>query len=128
MIDLTRRQYEIDYAEAHNDLRPQIDGILSGSQDMGAPTSKKQDKSEFEAEASVLVDVPLQRRKGQGKVQAAAGKLAQLAAKRRFVEDKIIASVQSAYVALAASHEQWLQARQAVELAEETGRPRAPEL
>jgi outer membrane protein TolC len=119
VLDLTRRQYEVDYAEAHNDLRPQVDGVLSGSQDVGEPTSSKQDKSEFEAEASIFVDVPLQRRKGQGKMQAAQGKLSQLAAKRRFVEDKIVASVQSAYIARIAAYEQVLQTKEAVRLAEE---------
>jgi len=119
VLDLTRRQYEVDYAEAHNDLRPQVDAVLSGSQDVGEPTSYKRDKSEFEAEASLFVDVPLQRRKGQGKMQAAQGKLAQLAAKRRFIEDKIVASVQSAYISRIAAYEQVLQAKEAVRLAED---------
>ncbi len=118
-LDLTRRQYEVDYAQAHNDLRPQIDGILSGSQDVGEPTSYKQDKSEFEAEASIFVDVPLQRRKGQGKMQVAQAKLSQLSAKRRYVEDQIIVSVQSAYIALVSAYEQVVQTRKAVELAED---------
>jgi outer membrane protein TolC len=119
VLDLTRREYEVDFAEAHNDLRPQIDGVLSGSQDVGEPTSSKQDKSQFEAEAAIFVDVPLQRRKGQGKMQAAQGKLAQLAAKRRLVEDKIVVSVQSAYIARIAAYEQVLQTKEAVRLAEE---------
>ncbi len=118
-LDLTRRMYEVDYAEAHNDLRPQIDGVLAGSQDVGAPTSSKQDKSEFEAEASIFVDVALQRRKGQGKMRVAEGKLAQLAAKRRMIEDKIVADVQTAYIAMSATYEQYLQAREAVRLAED---------
>ncbi|QDT56020.1 Outer membrane efflux protein [Caulifigura coniformis] len=119
VLDLQRRQYEVDYAEAHNDLRPQVDGVLTGSQDMGEPTSSKGDKSEFEAEASLFVEVPLQRRKGRGKMQVVEGKLSQLAAKRRYVEDKIVASVQTAYIALASAHTQVLETREAVRLAEE---------
>jgi outer membrane protein TolC len=119
VLALTRRQYEVDYRQAQNDTRPNIDGVLTGSQDVGEPTSSKRDKSQFEAEASVFVDTPLQRRKGFGKMQAIEGKIAQINAKSRMVEDKIVAEVRAVYAAIEATAEQAVQAALAVKYAEE---------
>lgn len=119
VIGFVQQQLEVDRAQAQNLYLPDVDAVISGSQDMGEPTSKKDDKDEFELEAGLYVEVPLQRRKALGKLQAAEGKLSQLHAKRRMVADKISADVQSAYAALSAAYEQYMQARQAVELAED---------
>ncbi|MCA9114540.1 MAG: TolC family protein [Planctomycetaceae bacterium] len=120
--ELKRQQLQVDQNEAANGLLPAIDGYVTGSQDMGEPTSKKRDKSEFELEAGLLLDVPLQRRKARGKLMAVQAKLAQLAAKQRLMRDAIAADVQSAIAALLAAIEQVEQAREAVELAEELAR------
>ncbi|CAK9015272.1 Uncharacterized protein YbcI [Durusdinium trenchii] len=119
VLTFMQRQLEVDYAAAHNELRPSIDAVVTTSQDMGLPTSKKNDKGQFELDASILVDVPIQRRKARGKMQAIEGKISQLNAKRRFTEDKIVADVQGVYAGLLSAYEQVLQARQAVEYAEE---------
>jgi len=119
VLNAIRRQLGVDFAEAENDLRPNVDAVLAGSKDVGEPTSPKNDKGPFVLDASIFVEVPMQRRKAQGKMQAIRGKIAQLGAKRRLTEDKIITDVQSAYAGLAAAYEQVQQARQAVEYAEE---------
>lgn len=119
VLSLTRRKYDVDYQQARNDTRANVDGLLSGSQDVGAPTSPKRDKSQFETEASIFVDTPLQRRKGFGKMQAIEGKIAQLNAKTRMVEDKIVAEVRAVYAALEATVEQAAQAKLAVGYAED---------
>lgn len=121
-FNLKRQQLQVDRDEAANGLLPAIDGYMTGSQDMGEPTSKKRDKSEFELEAGLLLDVPLQRRKARGKLMAVQAKLAQLAAKQRLMRDAITADVQSAYAALRAAVDQVEQAHEAVELAEELAR------
>ena len=117
-LDLLVRRVKVDLAEARNDMLPTVDAQIVGSQDVGTPTSKKRDKSEFELEAGIFVDVPLQRRKAVGKVQASCGKLAQLAARRRFTIDKIRAEVQSAYTSLAAAGEKLDRARESRRLAD----------
>jgi len=99
-------------------LLPSVDAQLSGSQDVGEPTSSKRDKSEFELEAGLFFDMPVQRRKAIGKSQAARGKLMQVAAKRRFTEDKIVVDVQNAFAALTAAAARVKQAREARRLAE----------
>lgn len=118
-LDLIRRQLDVDLAEAHNELRPAVDAVVSGSQDTGAPTSDKRDKSEFELEAALFVEVPIQRRKARGKMAAVEGKQAQLAAKRQLVENKIVIDVQTAYAALEGAYTQATESRKAVKYAED---------
>lgn len=117
-LSLMDQQLRIDLRNARNLCRPQFDAVAVGSQDVGAPSDpKKDDKSPFEMEAGVLASVPLQRRKAIGKQMAVEGKLAQIRAKTQFTQDKIVAEVQSASVALNAAWEQLEQAHQALELA-----------
>jgi outer membrane protein TolC len=118
VLDLLAERIDVDFSVARNDLLPTIDAQLSGSQDVGAPTSSKRDKSQFELEAGLFVDVPVQRRKAQGNMQAARAKLAQLSAKRQFTENKIVAEIQSAFAALQAAFDRLEKARESVRLAE----------
>ncbi|MFN5899609.1 MAG: transporter, partial [Planctomyces sp.] len=82
LLDLVRRQVQIDYSNASNYMQPELNAVLWGSQDVGAPASKKGDKSDLEAEASLLLDVPVERRKARGKMSETQAKLSQLTAKR----------------------------------------------
>ena len=107
----------VDYNEAANEALPQIDAQFTGSQDMGKPTSKKRDKSRFELEAALYFEVPLQRRKARGKMIATGAKLAQLRAKREFVESKVIADVQAASIAISAAYDRVLKTRESLRLA-----------
>ncbi len=116
-IELQLRQLQVDYAEARNQTRPGLDAQLIGSQDVGEPTSSKRDKSEFELEAGLFFEVPVERRKGLGKMQAVQGKMAQVVAKRRLVQDKVSAEVQTVYAGLIQSRLEALNARRAVQLA-----------
>ncbi len=119
VLDLMHQQLEVDYSQAHNEFRPAIDGFLAGAQDMGLPTSKKQDKSQFELEAGLVVDVALQRRKSRGKMGAVQGKLAQVSAKRRITQDKIAVEMQQAYIALVAARDRVSRARESQQLADQ---------
>ena len=122
LLNLSRRKLDVELAQARNELKPSIDAYMSTSQDMGQRASPNNDKGEFEMEASVFLDVPLQRRKAQGKIQSVEAKLAQLNAKRRMIEDKISVDVQLAYAGLITAYEQAEQAAKAVELATELAR------
>lgn len=119
VIDTLWEQLDVDLQQAYNLLQPDVSAVMWGSQDMGAPSSAKMDKSPFEMEAGLYVDVPLQRRKARGKITALEAKMQQLAAKRRMTVDKISVEVQSSYAALLAAFEQVKQTREAVALAEE---------
>ena len=119
MLDLLRQQVQVDYSEAVNQLQPELNAVLWGSQDVGAPTSSKRDKSPYESEASVHLDVPIQRRKARGKMTESQGKIAQLSAKRRITADKISIDVQMAHSALRSAWEQVERTREAVAYAED---------
>jgi outer membrane protein TolC len=86
---------------------------------MGKPTSPKNDKGPYELEALVNLDVPLQRRKARGKIASVEGKLAQIAAKTRFTQDKISIEVENARVGLMAAFDALEQARRSVELGQQ---------
>ncbi|MEZ6125417.1 MAG: TolC family protein [Planctomycetaceae bacterium] len=116
-IDFQLQKLKVDYSEACNQTLPGLDAQLTGAQDVGTPASSKRDKSEFELEAGLYFDVPVQRRKGQGKMQATQSKMVQVAAKRRLLQEKIAAEVQAAYAGMIQSRQEALKAREAVQLA-----------
>lgn len=117
-LGLAIDRVDVELAEAGNDLLPNVNAVLVGSQDMGEPTSSKRDKSEFELEAAVLVDVPLQRRKARGKLTSLEAKRAQLSQKRRLTEDKIGTDIEVAIAAVQAAYERVERTREARELAD----------
>ncbi|GIW97077.1 MAG: transporter [Pirellulaceae bacterium] len=119
LLNLVLRQLRVDYALAANEMRPTIDAVVTASQDVGEPTSPKNDKGDFELETALLVDVPVQRRKARGKMRAIQGKMAQLDAKRQLAADKIVTEVQAARAGVDTAREQVYQARDAVRRAEE---------
>lgn len=117
-LDLSIERIDVELLESRNDLLPNVDAIVIGSQDVGEPTSKKRDKSEFELEAAIVLDVPLQRRKARGKITSLEAKRAQLAQKRRLSEDKIRAELSVAIAGLKAAYERVQRTSEAQELAE----------
>ena len=116
-IDILRREIDVDYASARNDFRPQVDALVTGSQDTGTPTSSKNDKGPFELEAGLYAEVPIQRRKARGKMSALEAKVSQIIAKRRMLEDKIATEIQSTHAALSAAWQRIGKARESVRLA-----------
>jgi outer membrane protein TolC len=119
VLDILRQQIQVDYSEAVNQLQPEVNAVLWGSQDVGEPSSKKGDKTPFESEAAVYLDVPIQRRKAQGKMTESQAKIAQLSAKRRITADKIGVDVQMAYAAIVSAWEQVDETGEALKYAED---------
>ncbi|HBN77124.1 MAG TPA: transporter [Planctomycetaceae bacterium] len=119
VMDFLRKQLQLDFSAAQNETRPTIDTQWIASQDIGQPTSPKNDKGEFVLEASVFMDVPLQRRKARGKMFAIEGKMTQLQAKRKMTEDKIAVEVQTVHTAMQAALKRYVSTKQAVEYAED---------
>ena len=115
-LDIVREQVEVDLSQAQNMLLPDLTATLDAAKDIGAPTPKG-DKTPFQLQAGLYFEVPLERNKAQGKIRELSGKLAQIAAKRRLLENKITIEVQDALSALATSHTRYLRARENTELA-----------
>lgn len=118
-LELQRELAEVDLDAGRNLRLPALNAVVDAAKDVGAPASKKGDKTPFELEAGVLIDVPLQRRKADGKIREARGKLAQIAAKREFVENKIEVQVRDAMSALATSYQRLRRARENLALAKQ---------
>lgn len=118
LLTIASRKASVELQQARNMMLPDVNAVMTASQDVGEPTSSKRDKSELELEAGFVVDVPLQRRAARGQIQAAQGKIAQIAAKRRLAEQKIAADVRSLMVALAADYLQIEQAQESVKLSQ----------
>lgn len=114
-----RREAEVDLALGRNQMLPGLNAAFESSQDVGGAASSKRDKSPFELEAGILLDVPLQRRKARGKIMESRGKIGQLSAKQRFTEDKIAIQVRDAISALATAYDRILKASESARLAKE---------
>jgi outer membrane protein TolC len=115
-LDIVRQQVEVDIAQAQNLFLPELTATLDAAKDVGEPTPSG-NKTPFQLEAGLYFNVPLQRNKAQGKLREAQGKLAQIAAKRRLVENKIVIEVQDALSDLTTSYERFLRARENAQLA-----------
>ena len=121
-INLLQHQLNIDHSEALNDTLPSVDLVMAASQDVGLRTSQKNDKGPFELDALLFVEVPLERRKARGKIQSVSGKISQLNAKRKLMEEKIVVEVESAFAGLIGAYKQAKQAEKAVGYAEDLAR------
>ncbi len=119
LIEFEIQQIRWDLQLACNQLLPQVDFSIQGSQDSGAPASSLRDKSPFELEAGLVGEVPYQRRKARGKIQASQGKIAILEQKRRFQQDKIAIELQAAHAELNATLETIRQAETAFQASQE---------
>lgn len=119
LIDLELQQIRWDIQLACNQLLPQVDFTIQGSQDTGAPASSLRDKSPFELDAGLVGEVPYQRRKARGRIQSSQGKLAIVEQKRRFQQDKIAIELQSAHAELQTTRETIRQAEAALRASQE---------
>lgn len=118
-IRLEREKTNVQLNYAKNLTLPELDGGLYASKDVGARASSKGDKTPFELEAGLYLEVPLQRRLGWGAIRAAEAELAQLRAEEQYAADFVTAKVRDAVVALEATYERITLAKQAVDLAKQ---------
>ncbi len=119
-LDFLREQTAVELAQSRNLLLPKVEARLESSKDVGGKTSSKGDKTPLELEAGLYGEVPLQRREAQGKIRAAEAKIAQIAAKRVYYENKIVSEVQDAYSALVTASQRAERARTFLELAQQS--------
>ena len=120
LINLDMQSLRLDLSLARNQTLPNVDMTLRASQDMGLQTSQTNDKEEFQLEAGIIGDVPIQRRKAFGKIQSAQAKMAQISQKYEFQRNKIGIELQSARNALDIAQQNVVAARELLKLANET--------
>ncbi|MFM7845731.1 MAG: TolC family protein [Planctomycetota bacterium] len=110
-------QVQVDLAAGQNQRLPSLNAVVEASKDVGGPIDKKNSMGPFALEAGLLFDVPLQRRKADGQIISAQGKLAQLSAKRRYTENKIATEVQDAVSGMITAYERVARAQRNTVLA-----------
>ena len=120
LINLDMQSLRLDLSLARNQTLPNVDMTLRASQDMGLQTSQTNDKEEFQLEAGIIGDVPIQRRKAFGKIQSTQAKIAQVMQKYEFQRNKIGIELQSARNALDIAQQNVVAARELLRLANET--------
>jgi outer membrane protein TolC len=99
-INLDIQQVTWDIRLGENQLLPALDLVSEASQDTGPRATPLNDKGQFEVIMGLQGEVPIQRRRARGKIQASQAKLAQLQQKLRFQQDKIGAELRAARNAL----------------------------
>lgn len=117
-LRLQREKAAVELRYARNLTLPQLDAVVDGSKDVGAPTSSKNDKGPFQLEAGLVFDVPAQRRFASGQIRAAEAVLAQIRAEEQFAVDRVRADVQFAFAGLKTAFEEYAYAVENVELAQ----------
>jgi outer membrane protein TolC len=116
-IRLEQQKTNVQLNYARNQTLPDLEGSLYASQDVGARASSKGDKSPFELEAGLYLEVPLQRRQAWGMIRTAEAELAQLRGEERYTSDYIAAKLRDSVIALQATYERIGLAKQSAELA-----------
>jgi outer membrane protein, heavy metal efflux system len=110
-IHIEREKKKLDIELYTNELKPQIDLLVSASKDLAGgrplqdsnmppntgtslPVGLKAEKfNKTDVEASVVFSVPIQTRKQRGKIGAAKAKVNQILQKEIFIKDKIRAEI-----------------------------------
>jgi outer membrane protein, heavy metal efflux system len=117
---LLRERTAVELQLARNQALPGLNAILSTGQDVGA--GKKGEGifalDRTNAEASIFLDVPLQRRDARGKQQIADATMAQLLAQERYVRDQISVEVQDAFSNLDKTNQRLAKAREEQQVAQ----------
>lgn len=111
---LKKEKIGVDRQFEQNNLKPQVDLVVSASQDIGAGSATR---SKPEVEATVVMNIPLQTRKQRGKIGSAEAKISQIEQEEKFARDKVSTEIQDSISELQASYERVEVAKKEVFLA-----------
>jgi hypothetical protein len=119
-LSLQKEKLVIERRLAVNQTLPGIDGQLVGNQDAGygkSPLSGVNGLDRQVLQASLVFQVPAQRRDARGKIATVDSQLVQLDRQLAWAEDQVRAEVQDAYSMLERAYEFHRQAAKRLELA-----------
>jgi len=130
-LRLQREKAAVELNLARNQTRQSLNAVVSGSQDIGYGTSSLSgpnglDRSNLNA--SLVYQMPVQRREARGRVLQSEATLAQLEAQIRNAEDVIRAEIQDGFTALERAYEFHRQAGSRVDLARTVARAEREQL
>ena len=112
-------QAGVSLAEAQNLRLPRLDAGLELRQDVGGRAKTPDTKTEFEAQASVFFEIPLERRQARGLILQSEAAIARLTAQRKLAADRVAIELFSAAAAVTAARERVDVNVESLELAEE---------
>jgi outer membrane protein TolC len=119
-LSLQREKLIVERNLAANNILPGIDGQITGNQDAGygsSPLSGPLGLDRQVLQASLIFQMPAQRRDARGKMVTTDSQLIQLDRQLQYAHDQVRAEVQDAFSALERAYEFHKQARQRLELA-----------
>lgn len=111
-----RQQVEVDRRLAQNQLQPNIDVAISYSRQIGDRVVRR---GPDDLIASLIFDLPAQRRAARGRDQSALARIEQFDQRERFARDQVTAEVRDAYSALRAAYQRAQVLKQEVQVARE---------
>jgi outer membrane protein TolC len=130
-LALQREKLLVERRLAENQTLPGLDAQLTGNQDAGFGKSSLSGPFGLDRqvlEASLVFQMPAQRRDARGKVAATQSQLMQIQRQLQFAEDQIRAEVQDTYSALERAYEFQKQASQRLDLAQIVARAEREQL
>jgi outer membrane protein TolC len=118
---LLKEQMTVELRLAENQALPALNAAVGGSQDLGGG---KKGEGIFAldrtvADASLLFELPLQRRDARGRVRTAQADLTRLLAQERFTRDQIVVDVQDAASNLDRTHARLQRALEELRIAQQ---------
>lgn len=119
-FQLLKERTAVELRLAENQGYPALNAAVAGAQDVG---KGKKATGIFEpdrsvVEASLVLEVPLQRREARGRAQAARSAMMQILAQERFARDQIGAEVQDAVSNLDRTYQRLQRAREEQKIAQ----------
>ena len=118
-LEQLMEQNKLEITLAENDTLPKLDMQSFLARDLGAG---KQDRNETELKLGVKLEVPLQVRNQQGRIDQYSAKVRELEAQLKAVKDRIAVEVRDASTAISISRDRVDVARSELALAEELER------
>jgi outer membrane protein TolC len=119
-LSLQREKLLVERRLASNQTLPNLDGQLTGNQDAGFGKSALSGNDGLDRQvlqASLIFQLPAQRREARGRLQTAESQLMQIDRQLSYAEDQVRAEVQDAFSLLERAYEFHKQARTRLDLA-----------
>jgi len=130
-LALQREKLIVERRFAENQILPGLDAQVAGNQDAGFGKSSLSGPLGLDRQvlqASLIFQMPAQRRDARGRVAATQSQLVQIDRQLQFAEDQIRAEIQDTYSALERAYEFHKQAAQRLDLAQVVARAEREQL
>jgi len=96
-LELEKKLIDVQLQLSENQLEPKLDVFMELSKDLGSGSNTNE---QAELESGLVIEIPLQRRKAEGKLISNNAKLSKLSREIEFTKNKIKAEVQDAIFGL----------------------------